>query len=92
MWKANANNYAWTITSKTQYKETDVQIEKEKYVVNTAQEFGCSIILSQTGKHVEETTGYIGNLVKFLEPNMALSFEEMVCDFIKDESGIWWMI
>jgi hypothetical protein len=34
---------------------------------------------------------YIVNLVKFLEPNMALKFTEMVCDFLKDEAGIWWM-
>lgn len=31
-------------------------------------------------------------MVKFLETNIRVFFEEMVCDFIKDESGLWWMV
>ena len=31
-------------------------------------------------------------MVKFLETNLRVFFEEMVADFIKDESGLWWMI
>lgn len=30
--------------------------------------------------------------MKFLETNLRVFFEEMVADFIKDESGLWWMI
>jgi len=41
---------------------------------------------------VDDTVKYIENLVKFLEPNMVVKFTEMVCDFIKDESDIWWMV
>lgn len=54
--------------------------------------FSCSIIQSKTGRTVYETNKYIENLVKFLEPNIRVFFEEMVWDFIKDESGLWWMI
>ena len=54
--------------------------------------FSWSIIQSRTGRTVYETNKYIENLVKFLEPNIRLFFEEMVWDFIKDESGLWWMI
>lgn len=39
-----------------------------------------------------ETNQYIENLVKFLETNLRVFFQEMVADFIKDESGLWWMI
>lgn len=54
--------------------------------------FSCSIIQSKTGRTVYETNQYIENLVKFLETNIRCYFEEMVADFIKDESGLWWMI
>lgn len=55
-------------------------------------EFSCSIIQINNGKNVDDTVKYIENLVKFLEPNMVVKFTEMVCDFIKDESDIWWMV
>ena len=74
------------------FTETDVETDNEKYAVDTNKEFSCSIIQINSGKNLDDTIQYIENLVKFLEPNMAIKFTEMVCDFIKDESDIWWMI
>lgn len=61
-------------------------------MTNPEGEVRSSIIKSKTGITVDETVGYIVNLVKFLEPNLSVFFNEMVCDFIKDDSGLWWMI
>lgn len=92
VWRVDKPNYNWTISSKTKYEETDVKHDLERFVVNTQEKFGCSIIQSKSGGHVDETVQYIENLVKFLEPNMSVKFTEMVCDFTKDESGIWWFL
>ena len=92
VWRVDKPSYAWTITSRTQFKETNVEDEHERFVVDTQGQFTCSIIQVQTGKNVDDCVKYIVSLVKFLEPNMALKFTEMVCDFVKDESEIWWMI
>jgi hypothetical protein len=93
VWRVNRPNYSWTITSKTKYEEKDVKSDLERFVVDSDTQFMCSIIKSnKTGKNVDETIGYVENIVKFLEPNMKINFTEMVCDFIKDESGIWWMV
>jgi LMBR1 domain-containing protein 1 len=48
--------------------------------------------ISQKGKYIEETTPYIENLLKYLYVHLKVTFKEFVCDFIKDESGIWWLI
>lgn len=47
---------------------------------------------TRKGKHIESTIPYIANLVKFIENNSALRFKEMVGDFIKDESGTYWLV
>jgi hypothetical protein len=35
---------------------------------------------------------FVENIVKFLKSHAKAKFSEFVCDFIKDESGIWWVI
>ena len=41
---------------------------------------------------MEETTPYIENILKYLHVHLKVTFSEFVADFIKDESGIWWMV
>lgn len=41
---------------------------------------------------MEETAPYLQNIVKYLQDNLRVRFEELVGDFIKDESGIWWLV
>lgn len=52
----------------------------------------CTIIQTSQGKNVEETTPYLLNIVKFLHIHLGIKFKELVGDFVKDESGIWWLI
>lgn len=44
------------------------------------------------GKHVEETAPYLLNIVRFLDIHLGVQFKEMIGDFIKDESGTWWLV
>ena len=52
----------------------------------------CTIVNTCNGKYVDETLPYIKNILRYLNINLHVSFSEFVCDFIKDESGIWWMV
>lgn len=49
-------------------------------------------IYKSHGKHVEETAPYLLNIMRFLDIHLGVSFKEMIGDFIKDESGTWWLI
>ena len=48
--------------------------------------------LFSRGQHVEKTAPYLANIVKYLNNNLGISFQELIGDFIKDESGTWWLI
>lgn len=53
----------------------------------------CTIVNSIRGRYVEETAPYVANIVKFIEQNVpGVRLEEFVGDFVKDESGTWWLI
>jgi hypothetical protein len=44
------------------------------------------------GKFVDETSPYLENLVKYLWIHLKINLSEIAADFIKDESGIWWLV
>ena len=92
VWRKESPNYSWIITAKHKFQDPEIKNEAEKFSCNPLNIQSCSIIKCKTGRTVDETNEYIQNLVKFLETNMRVFFEEMVADFVKDESGIWWMI
>lgn len=52
----------------------------------------CTIVNTCRGKYVDETIPYIKNILKYFRNTIKVSFSEFICDFIKDESGIWWMV
>ena len=52
----------------------------------------CTIVNTCRGKYVEETTPYIENIIKYFWIHLKVSFQEFIADFIKDESGNWWLI
>ena len=41
------------------------------------------MIKNKTGKNLDDTVGYILNIVKFVEPTLGVFFSEFVADFIK---------
>lgn len=52
----------------------------------------CTIVQTCRGKQIEETAPYLLNIVRYLDVHLKIKFQELVGDFIKDESGVWWMI
>jgi len=66
--------------------------ENELYTTCVKKLNSCSIIQSYSGAYLKSTLGYVKNLLKYLKVNTGIEFSEMVCDFIKDEAGTWWMI
>lgn len=93
VWKANKPPQAWVITNKTSYFDPDPnQTENDKYITNIKKKLGSSIVHSNGGYVAEQTCSIVHKIVKFLQKSTGVFFDEMVCDFIKDESGIWWFI
>ena len=80
------------LTSKHNFYSEDINIdEKFKFIANPSQKKHCTIVPTRNGKHIDQTLPYLENLVKFVENNTNLRFKELVGDFIKDESGTYWL-
>jgi LMBR1 domain-containing protein 1 len=51
-----------------------------------------NIIKVTTGRFLIETSKSIANILRFTQAHMKIQFDELACDFIKDEGGNWWLI
>jgi len=93
-WRRDKNPYVWVITNtKDFYNEDENVPEHQQYITNANVMNSCTIVNSIRGRYIEETAPYIANIVKYVEHNIpGAKFEEFVADFIKDESGTWWMV
>jgi len=88
------------ITNKSSFYERDHTLkggkkipELQLYTTYQSKKLGtCNIIQSYSGIYLKQTLHYIKNLLRFLKINTGIEFEEIVCDFIKDEAGTWWLI
>ena len=93
VWKRDGKNYAWMITNKVNFNNNDKNCkEYNKYCTNFNIMNSCSIINITKGKTLEDTVPYLNNIVKYFDEHKKLKFDELIGDFIKDESGIWWLI
>jgi len=92
VWRKDKNPFSWVITNKADFYSEDRLPEQQKYITNPNIMNTCTIVNTCRGKYVEETTPYIKNILKYLHQTLGVSFSEFICDFIKDESGIWWMV
>jgi LMBR1 domain-containing protein 1 len=52
----------------------------------------CTFINTGKGKYVEETLPFVDNIRRYFFLVLGIHFREFVADFIKDESGIWWLV
>jgi hypothetical protein len=43
-------------------------------------------------KYLKETLQSVARIAKFVESHLKITFQELVCDFIKDEGGNWWYL
>lgn len=66
--------------------------ENLKFITNPKLMNSCSIVYTSRGKQVSETAPYLKNIEKYLNLHLGITFEEIIGDFIRDESGIWWLI
>ncbi|CAG9322875.1 unnamed protein product [Blepharisma stoltei] len=57
-----------------------------------AESADANILKVSHGYFVSATGAYTYNIIKFLERNLSIKLEKLVCDYIKDEEDIWWMI
>jgi LMBR1 domain-containing protein 1 len=73
--------YGWLITSNDVFSENHCLTEAQN-----------SIIKVKSGRFIEESSRYIERMRKYLEHHLRVQFQELVCDFIKDEGGLMWLI
>jgi len=51
-----------------------------------------TIFQAKSGKFFAETLEIMNRMVKFLEKHLCIEFSELVCDFVKDQGGLWWLL
>jgi hypothetical protein len=66
--------------------------ENELYTTCAKRMNSCNIIQTYSGIYLKKTLQYVKNLLKYLKVNSGIEFSELVCDFIKDEAGTWWLV
>ncbi|KRX09079.1 hypothetical protein PPERSA_01966 [Pseudocohnilembus persalinus] len=101
-WRKGQNPYSWIITNKSDFYPNDNipnysskkgQLkDSQKYLVQPRQMGSATIVYTCRGNFVEQTVPYIQNILRYLDIQIKVRFKEFIADFIKDESGIWWMI
>ena len=67
-------------------------MDQYKYRTNPNKAGTCTIFKTSKGKHLHDTLPYLKNMVKYIKGSLGCSLRMLVCDFVKDESGIWWLI
>ncbi|KAL4477278.1 hypothetical protein ABPG73_003404 [Tetrahymena malaccensis] len=92
IWRKDKNPYAWIVTNKLDYKDKSDAPEIKKYIINMQIMNSCTIVESQKGKFVEETVPQLDNIGRYFHIHLGITFKEIIGDFIKDESGLWWLI
>lgn len=91
VYRNNKPPYVYIFTNKHGYSENLLN-QNTKFLINSTVTDSYYLFYSNSGKHLEETSFYMKNIVKYIERHTDLIIDELVCDFIKDEVGIWWMI
>lgn len=91
VYKKQKQPYVFIFTNKMGYADL-VLNQNLKFITNSKLKDSYYLFYSTSGKHLEETNFYMNNIVKFIENNTDVVIDELACDFIKDEAGVWWMI
>ena len=92
VWRRDKPPYVYILTNKANYLDDEIKNQYLKFVINSKDQNSYSAFYSSSGKHLEETMGYMNNIVKFIEGHSDIIFDELAGDFVKDEAGIWWFI
>lgn len=93
VWTKDSPAYCFIITNKSGYYEYDGVQDIYKYmVVPELRNPSCTIFKTNKGKQLTDTLPYVENVVKYFRGAFGADIKKIAADFIKDESGIWWMV
>jgi len=53
--------------------------------LNIKKPLNCTIVKSATGRFLQQTSGYLKNIVEYLYYWIGVKIKELVSDFIEDE-------
>jgi hypothetical protein len=93
VWSRDEPPYCFIVTNKSGYYEYDGVSDIYKYlVVPELKNPPCTIFKTNKGKQLTDTVPYIENVVRYFRGAIGAEISKIAADFIKDESGIWWMV
>ncbi len=82
VWRRTKPAYVYILTNIANYHDK-IPNQNYKFVINTANMNSFSPFYATSGKHLEETSVYMTNIVKFIEGHSDLLIDELVGDFLK---------
>lgn len=91
-WFSNHQPYSFIVTNNSGFYDFDGVPDTEKYRTNPEKFGTCLITKNKNGKHLKDTLPYVKNIAKYFKGAMGIECKSIAADFIKDESGIWWMV
>lgn len=93
VWSKDSPPYCFIVTNKSGYYDYDGVQDIYKYmVVPETRNPSCTIFKTNKGKQLTDTLPYVENVAKFFRGAYGAEVNKIAADFIKDESGIWWMV
>jgi hypothetical protein len=92
VWSKDAPPYCFIVTNKSNYYEYDGVQDIYKYMTYPAKYGVCTIFRTNKGKQLTDTLPFVENIVKFYRGVYGGAVRNVAGDFIKDESGIWWLV
>jgi len=94
IWTKGQPPCCFIVTNNSSYYEYDGAQDIFKYmvVVSENQKGPSTIFKTNKGKQLTDTLPYVENIIKYFRGAFGVEVTKIAADFIKDESGIWWMI
>jgi LMBR1 domain-containing protein 1 len=83
VYKREGRPYCWIITSKSSFKEEEVDIN-QRCCTTIGIKDSCTAVHAKTGKYLEQTLPQLKSLIQYVENNLKVKFDEFVADFVKD--------
>eukprot|EP01006_Ploeotia_vitrea_P026391 TRINITY_DN59382_c0_g1_i1.p1 TRINITY_DN59382_c0_g1~~TRINITY_DN59382_c0_g1_i1.p1 ORF type:complete len:1420 (+),score=179.98 TRINITY_DN59382_c0_g1_i1:23-4282(+) len=94
VWTAGKGSYAYQISNKIKVDDWQKEKDSMKRLLASSEFPGSLTVFTMKGKALKEleqmTTDIVLYLTNTVKPKPV--FKNMVCDFIKDQQGVWWYI
>ena len=93
VWSRDSPPYCFIVTNKSSYYDYDGVADIYKYMVMPDDRgSNCIIFKTNKGKQLTDTLVYAENIVRYFRGAYGAAVQSLAADFVKDESGIWWLI